>query len=59
MCGKRNRVRHKERERESEGVDIEDRVERLIHRKWTEPHKASFLSELAAVGGGKGIANLN
>lgn len=29
----------------------EDWVEHLIHRKWTEPHKASFLSELAAVGG--------
>lgn len=33
-----------------EKVDREDRGEHLIHRKWTEPHKASFLGELAAVG---------
>ncbi len=32
-------------------VDREDQVEHLIHRKWTEPHKASFLCELAADGG--------
>lgn len=53
----------KRKKRERERVDREDRVEHLIHRKWTEPHKASFLCKLAVVGGGrssgKGIANLN
>ena len=41
----------KQRKRKRERADGEDRVKHLIHRKWTEPHKASFLCELAAVGG--------
>lgn len=41
----------KQRKRKRERADGGDRVKHLIHRKWTEPHKASFLCELAAVGG--------
>lgn len=52
---KMNSVRNKERERrkmrKKQRRDTEDLKEHLIHRKWTEPHKASFLCELAAVGG--------
>lgn len=47
----RNILGEKQRGGEREGADTEDRVEHLIHRKWMEPHKASFLCELAAVGG--------
>lgn len=45
---KRDTARNREKVREAES---RHRVEHLIHRKWTEPHKASFLCELAVVGG--------
>lgn len=32
-------------------IDGENQGDHLIPRKWTEPHKASFLYELAAVEG--------
>lgn len=51
----RDKETERERKREKEGKiekkqsrDTEDQVEHLMHRKWTEPHKASFLCELAA-----------
>lgn len=60
MCmreGKMWKTKHSKKQREREKkkkvreADREDQVEHLIHRKWTEPHKASFLCELAVVGG--------
>lgn len=41
----------RKRKLEKKKADRDDQVDHLIHRKWTEPHKASFLCELAAVSG--------
>lgn len=47
---KMNLAGNRESERELR-IDGENQADHLIHRKWTEPHKASFLYELAAVEG--------
>lgn len=46
-----NKLSKKQRQKEKVSKRREDQDKHLIHRKWTEPHKASFLRELAAVGG--------
>ena len=40
----------KQRKKDRLRIVREDRVDHLIHRKWTETHKASFFNGLAAVG---------